>query len=73
MSPKSAAIASNAPFNHFFQIYRSVRVRLPTITRHDGAVTVGDQNRRLGVQVIVDVYEKWLRGVAADRQRFFER
>ena len=55
------------------QIYRSVRVRLPTITRHDGAVTVGDQNRRLGVQVIVDVYEKWLRGVAADRQRFFER
>ena len=46
------------------QIYRSVRVRLPTITRHDGAITVGDQNRRLGVQVIVEVYEKWLRGVA---------
>ena len=31
-----------------FQIYRSVRARLPTITRHDGAVSVGDQIRRLG-------------------------
>ena len=36
----------------------------PCVTRHNVSVTVGEQHRQHGAEVLVDPHKKWLRGVA---------